>query len=137
MRVFAEKVYGIPAEQVVGSSGVTKFEMGSDGKPVLVKEPEVEFIDDGLGKPVGINRFIRRRPTLAFGNSDGDLQMLQWTAGMVRASWPSCITRTGSRRGPTTATRTSGGSTKRGAVARGRTVVDVKGSAQQEFPMTR
>jgi phosphoglycolate phosphatase-like HAD superfamily hydrolase len=80
MRVFAERIYGIPPEQVVGSSGVTKFEMGSDGKPVLRKEPEVEFIDDGPGKPVGINRFIGRHPIFAFGNSDGDLQMLQWTA---------------------------------------------------------
>jgi len=80
MRVFAEKIYGIPPEQVVGSSGVVKFEIGPDGKPVLLKEPEVEFIDDGPGKPVGINRFIGRRPILAFGNSDGDLQMLQWTA---------------------------------------------------------
>jgi phosphoglycolate phosphatase-like HAD superfamily hydrolase len=80
MRAFAESVYGIPPEQVVGSSGVTKFEMGSDGKPVLLKEPEVEFIDDGPGKPVGINRFIGRRPIFTFGNSDGDLQMLQWTA---------------------------------------------------------
>jgi phosphoglycolate phosphatase-like HAD superfamily hydrolase len=80
MRVFAERAYGIPPEQVVGSSGVTKFQMGSDGKPVLVKEAKVEFIDDGPGKPVGINRFIGRRPILAFGNSDGDQQMLQWTA---------------------------------------------------------
>jgi phosphoglycolate phosphatase-like HAD superfamily hydrolase len=80
MRVFADRIYGIPPEQVVGSSGVTKFEMGADGKPVLLKEPEVEFIDDGPGKPVGINRFIGRRPIFAFGNSDGDLQMLQWTA---------------------------------------------------------
>jgi phosphoglycolate phosphatase-like HAD superfamily hydrolase len=80
MRVFAEQIYGIPPEQVVGSSGVTRFETGTDGKPVLLKEPEVEFIDDGPGKPIGINRFIGRRPILAFGNSDGDLQMLQWTA---------------------------------------------------------
>jgi phosphoglycolate phosphatase-like HAD superfamily hydrolase len=79
MRVFAERVYGIPPEQVVGSSGVVKFEMGSDGRPVLLKEPKVEFVDDGPGKPVGINRFIGRRPIMAFGNSDGDLQMLQWT----------------------------------------------------------
>ena len=76
----AEKVYGIPPEQVVGSSGVTKFEIGADGKPVLMKLPKVEFVDDGPGKPVGINRVIGRRPILAFGNSDGDLQMLQWTA---------------------------------------------------------
>jgi phosphoglycolate phosphatase-like HAD superfamily hydrolase len=76
MRVFAERVYGIPPEQVVGSSGVVKFEMGADGKPVLMKEAQVEFVDDGPGKPVGINRFIGRRPIMAFGNSDGDLQML-------------------------------------------------------------
>jgi phosphoglycolate phosphatase-like HAD superfamily hydrolase len=80
MRGFAERVYGIPPEQVVGSSGVTKFEMGADGKPVLMKEAKVEFVDDGPGKPVGINRFIGRRPILAFGNSDGDQQMLEWTA---------------------------------------------------------
>jgi phosphoglycolate phosphatase-like HAD superfamily hydrolase len=79
MRVFAERVYGIPPEQVVGSSGVVKFETGPDGRPVLRKEAEVEFVDDGPGKPVGINRFIGRRPIMAFGNSDGDLQMLQWT----------------------------------------------------------
>jgi phosphoglycolate phosphatase-like HAD superfamily hydrolase len=80
MRVFAERTYGIPPEQVVGSSGVVKFGIGADGKPVLTKEPKIEFIDDGPGKPVGINRFIGRRPILAFGNSDGDLQMLQYTA---------------------------------------------------------
>nr|WP_202624064.1 HAD family hydrolase [Steroidobacter agaridevorans] len=82
MRVFAEQVYGIPPEQVIGSSAATKFvPVGTDGKPALIKEPHVEFIDDGIGKPSGINRFIGRRPLLAFGNSDGDLQMLQWTAG--------------------------------------------------------
>jgi hypothetical protein len=80
MRPWAEKIYGIPPEQVVGSSGVVKFEL-RDGKPVLIKEPKVEFIDDGPGKPVGINRFIGRRPVLAFGNSDGDQQMLEYTAG--------------------------------------------------------
>jgi phosphoglycolate phosphatase-like HAD superfamily hydrolase len=79
MRVFTEPVYGIPPEQVVGSSGVVEFEMKPDGKPVLLKEPEIEFVDDGPGKPVGIHRFISRRPLITFGNSDGDLQMLQWT----------------------------------------------------------
>jgi phosphoglycolate phosphatase-like HAD superfamily hydrolase len=78
MRPWVEKAYGIPPEQVVGSSGVVKFEL-KDGKSLLVKEPKVEFIDDGPGKPVGINRFIGRRPIMAFGNSDGDLQMLQYT----------------------------------------------------------
>jgi hypothetical protein len=80
MRPWAERVYGIPPEQVVGSSGITKFQMKPDGEPVLLKEPGVEFIDDGPGKPVGINRFIGRRPVFAFGNSDGDQQMLEWTA---------------------------------------------------------
>ena len=80
MRPWTDRVYGIPPEQVVGSSGVTKFEMKPDGEPVLIKEPKVEFIDDGPGKPVGINRFIGRRPIFAFGNSDGDQQMLEWTA---------------------------------------------------------
>ena len=79
MRVFAERVYGIPPEQVIGSSGKLKFEL-RNGKPVLVKLPEIDFIDDKAGKPAGINKFIGRRPIAAFGNSDGDLQMLQWTA---------------------------------------------------------
>ena len=78
MRPWVEPAYGIPPEQVVGSSGVVKFEV-KDGKPLLMKQSKVEFIDDGPGKPVGINRFIGRRPIAAFGNSDGDLQMLQWT----------------------------------------------------------
>jgi hypothetical protein len=80
MRPWTEKIYGVPPGQVVGSSGVVKFEMGQDGKPVLMKLPQVEFVDDGPGKPVGINRFIGRRPIFAFGNSDGDQQMLEWTA---------------------------------------------------------
>jgi len=80
MRVFTEQVYGIPPEQVVGSVGVTRFEL-RDGGAVLVKEPGIEFVDDKEGKPVGINQFIGRRPIAAFGNSDGDLAMLQYTAG--------------------------------------------------------
>jgi phosphoglycolate phosphatase-like HAD superfamily hydrolase len=80
MRPWTEHIYGIPPEQVVGSSGVVKFERGADGKPVLMKLPQVEFVDDGPGKPVGINRFIGRRPIFTFGNSDGDQQMLEWTA---------------------------------------------------------
>jgi phosphoglycolate phosphatase-like HAD superfamily hydrolase len=79
MRPWMEKVYGIPPEQVVGSSGVVKFQMGASGKPSLLKTSKIEFVDDGPGKPVGINRFIGRRPIFAFGNSDGDLQMLQWS----------------------------------------------------------
>jgi phosphoglycolate phosphatase-like HAD superfamily hydrolase len=78
MRAWAEAVYGIPPEQVIGSSARTKFEV-RNGAPVLVRLPEVDFVDDGAGKPVGINSHIGRRPIAAFGNSDGDLQMLQWT----------------------------------------------------------
>ena len=78
MRPWVEAVYGVPAERVVGSSIVTKFEL-RDGKPVLVREPKINFIDDKAGKPVGINQHIGRQPVFAFGNSDGDLQMLQWT----------------------------------------------------------
>jgi phosphoglycolate phosphatase-like HAD superfamily hydrolase len=78
MRPWVEQAYGIPPEQVVGSSGVVTFDLNGD-KPVLKKEAKIEFVDDGPGKPVGINRFIGRRPVFAAGNSDGDLQMLQWT----------------------------------------------------------
>jgi hypothetical protein len=81
MRPWTERVYGIPPEQVVGSSGRVNFELAPNGTPTLMKEATIEFIDDGPGKPVGINRFIGRRPIFAFGNSDGDLQMLQYTAG--------------------------------------------------------
>jgi haloacid dehalogenase-like hydrolase len=78
MRPWAEKVYGVPPEQVIGSSIKTQFEW-RDGTPVLVRLPAVNFIDDKTGKPVGINAYIGRRPIAAFGNSDGDLAMLQWT----------------------------------------------------------
>jgi len=79
MRVWADKVYGIPPEQVIGSSIVTKFEMLA-GVPVLTRLPQLNFMDDNVGKPVAINLHVGRRPIAAFGNSDGDLQMLQWTA---------------------------------------------------------
>jgi len=78
MRPWTEAVYGIPPEQVIGSSIKTKFEM-QNGKPALMRLPELNFIDDKEGKPVAINQHIGRRPIAAFGNSDGDLQMLQWT----------------------------------------------------------
>src|SRR4051795_13422754 len=85
MRVFAERVYGVPPEQTVGSSGKLNFEL-RDGKPVLMKMPELNFNDDKAGKPVGIQMHIGRRPIAAFGNSDGDLQMLEWarSGGGVR-----------------------------------------------------
>jgi len=81
MRPWTERVYGVPPEQVIGSSIKTKFEL-RDGQPVLMRLPQMDFIDDKAGKPVGINAHIGRRPIAAFGNSDGDFQMLQWaTAG--------------------------------------------------------
>lgn len=85
MRPWTEKVYGIPPEQVIGSSIKTRFQM-RDGSPTLFRLPEINFIDDKAGKPVGINESIGRRPIAAFGNSDGDLEMLQWAtiSGGVR-----------------------------------------------------
>ena len=79
LRVFAEETYGIPPEQVIGSSIKTKYESRDSG-PVIVRLPEIDFIDDKEGKPLAINKFIGRRPIASFGNSDGDLQMLQWTS---------------------------------------------------------
>lgn len=78
MRPWTERVYGVPPEQVIGSSIKTEYEL-RDGKPVLVRLPEINFINDKAGKPVGINQHIGRRPIAVFGNSDGDLQMFQWT----------------------------------------------------------
>lgn len=78
MRCFAEETYGIPPQQVVGSSSKMKYEI-RDGNPVLLRLPEVQFVDDKQGKPIGIEIFIGRRPIAAFGNSDGDQQMLEWT----------------------------------------------------------
>jgi phosphoserine phosphatase len=80
MRPWTEEVYGIPPEQVVGSSIVTEFQM-KDGKPVLVRQSKINFIDDKAGKPVGIYQHIGRRPILSFGNADADMQMIQYTKG--------------------------------------------------------
>ena len=81
MRAWASDVYGVPPERVIGSQGKVAFEM-RDGVPVLLKLPQIDLLDDAAGKPVGIHKHIGRRPIAAFGNSDGDLQMLQWaTAG--------------------------------------------------------
>jgi len=78
LRVVAEELYGVPPEQVIGSSVKTKYEV-RDGKPAIVRLPEIDFIDDKAGKPVGIHKFIGKRPIMAVGNSDGDFQMLEWT----------------------------------------------------------
>ena len=91
MRAWVEQAYGIPPEQVVGSSLAVKLQDRSDGKSVLVKDAKVEFVDDGPGKPVGINRFIGRRPIFAFGNSDGDRQMLEWVMAAPGARFAGLV----------------------------------------------
>ena len=97
MRPWMERVYGIPPEQVVGSSIKTKLEL-RDGKPVLVRLPELNFLDDTTGKPVGIHLHIGRRPIAAFGNSDDDLQMLQWTTAGSGARFGLIVHHTDSER---------------------------------------
>ena len=97
MRVFAAEAYGIPTDQVVGSSGKVSFEM-RDGVPTLVKLPEINFIDDKEGKPVGIHQYIGRRPVMAFGNSDGDLQMLQYTTAGTGPRFGMIVHHTDARR---------------------------------------
>jgi hypothetical protein len=109
MRVFTEEIYGIPPEQVIGSTGKLRFEL-RDGRPVLVKLPEVDFVDDKGGKPVGIHKHPGRRPVFAFGNSDGDLQMLQWTADGSGARFMGIVHHTDAdREWATNARRTSAG----------------------------
>ena len=97
MRGFAETAYGIPPEQVVGSSGQTQYRM-SDAGPVLLKLPKVLFVNDGPGKPEGINHFIGRQPIFAFGNSDGDKQMLEWTAACKHVCFMGLVHHTDAER---------------------------------------
>jgi hypothetical protein len=90
MRVFAEAIYGIPPEQVIGTSIVAKYRV-QDGAPVLMREAEVHFIGDKEDKPVAINLHIGRRPIAAFGNSDGDFAMLEWVAGGTGPRFPLIV----------------------------------------------
>jgi phosphoglycolate phosphatase-like HAD superfamily hydrolase len=135
MRVFSERVYGIPPEQVVGSTGKVKFDL-RDGKPVLVKLPEIQFVDDKDGKPVGIHQFIGRRPIAAFGNSDGDLQMLQWTAAGSGARFCLYVHHTDAEREWAYDRQSSIGRLDKGldeANARGWTVVSMKDDWKRIF----
>jgi phosphoglycolate phosphatase-like HAD superfamily hydrolase len=137
IRVFAERVYGIPPEQVVGSYGATKFQIGADGRPTLIKLPMVEFIDDGAGKPVAINRFIGRRPILAFGNSDGDHAMLQWTAAGSGARFMGLVHHTDGEREWAYDRKSRIGKLDKvldEANAKGWTVVDMKRDWRRVFP---
>jgi hypothetical protein len=136
MRPWTERVYGIPPEQVVGSSGKLRFEL-RDGNPVLVKLPEIDFIDDKAGKPVGIHKFIGRRPILAFGNSDGDLQMLQWTAGGTGLRFMGIVHHTDAQREWAYDRNSSIGRLDKAldeANAKGWTVVDMKRDWKVIFP---
>jgi phosphoglycolate phosphatase-like HAD superfamily hydrolase len=136
LRAFAEATYGIPPEQVVGSSIVATLDPGN-GSPRLIKQPKVEFVDDGAGKPVGINRFIGRRPIAAFGNSDGDLQMLQWTAAGDRARFCLYVHHTDAAREWAYDRTSSIGRLDKGldeAKARGWTIVDMKSDWRVVFP---
>jgi phosphoglycolate phosphatase-like HAD superfamily hydrolase len=140
MRPWTEKVYGIPPEQVVGSSGVVKFEMGADGKPALIKEAKVEFVDDGPGKPVGINRFIGRRPIFAFGNSDGDQQMLEWTAAGEGARFMGLVHHTDAEREWAYDRTSHVGKLDKAldeATAKGWIVVDIKNDWKVVFPVAQ
>jgi len=136
IRAFAEQVYGIPPEQVVGSSGKQKFEM-REGKPVIVKLPAVDFIDDKEGKPLGIQKFIGRRPIAAFGNSDGDLQMLQWTVAGPGARFALIVHHTDAAREFAYDRESSVGRLDKGLdepQANGWTVVDMKNDWKSIFP---
>ena len=136
MRPWAEKVYGIPPEQVVGSSIKTTFEL-RDGKPVLVRLPELNFYDDKDGKPVGINQHIGRRPIAAFGNSDGDLQMLQWTAAGPGLRFCLYVHHTDAAREWAYDRESNIGKLDKGldeAAAKGWTVVSMKDDWKQIFP---
>ncbi|MGX9389454.1 HAD family hydrolase [Nitrobacteraceae bacterium UC4446_H13] len=137
MRPWVEKVYGIPPEQVVGSSGVAKFQSGADGKPELMKLAKNEFVDDGPGKPIGINRFIGRRPIFAFGNSDGDLQMLQWTTAGGGARFAGIVHHTDAEREYAYDRPSKIGQLDKAwdeAKAKGWTVVDMKRDWKAVFP---
>jgi phosphoglycolate phosphatase-like HAD superfamily hydrolase len=136
MRAFTEKSYGVPPWQVVGSSGVTQYQMW-DASPVLVKQPKVLFVDDGPGKPEGINHFIGRQPIFAFGNSDGDQQMLEWTAACKRICFMGLVHHTDAVREYAYDHDSSVGKLDKAldeALGKGWTVVDMKNDWKTIFP---
>jgi hypothetical protein len=139
MRPWVEKVYGIPPEQVVGSSIKLKFEL-RDGMPALARLPEKNFLDDGPGKPVGIYQQIGRRPIAAFGNSDGDLQMLQWTMAGSGARLALIVHHTDAEREWAYDRTSSIGQLDKAldsAIANGWTVVDMKSDWKIVYPFEK
>jgi phosphoglycolate phosphatase-like HAD superfamily hydrolase len=139
MRAFAEQAYGIPPEQIIGSSGKQRFEL-CGGKPVLVKLPEIDFLDDKEGKPINIQKIIGRRPIAAFGNSDGDLQMLQWTCSGSGARFCLYVHHTDAEREWAYDRKSSIGRLDKGldeAKERGWAVVNMKEDWKRVFPFER
>jgi phosphoserine phosphatase len=137
MRPWTEKTYGIPPEQVIGSSAVVRFQLKPDGTPVLLREAKIEFVDDKAGKPVGINRFIGRRPIFAFGNSDGDQQMLKWTAAGNGARLMGLVHHTDAEREWAYDRNSPVGRLDKAwdeATRRGWTIVDMKRDWKKVFP---
>lgn len=136
MRAFAQTVYGVPPEQVIGSSFVTRFD-GRGAKPVIVREGKIEFIDDGPGKPVAIDKFIGRRPVFAFGNSDGDQQMLQWIMAGTGARFAGLVHHTDAEREWAYDRASHVGKLDKAldeAAAKGWLVVDMKKDWERVFP---
>jgi len=139
MRPWTERVYGIPPEQVVGSSIETKYEM-RDGVPVLVRLPKLDFVDDKAGKPVGIQSHIGRRPLMAFGNSDGDFEMLEWTTAGPGPRFGLIVHHTDAEREWAYDRESSVGRLERAldaAPARGWTVVDMRRDWRTVWPALR
>lgn len=140
IRVFAERVYGIPPEQVVGSTGQLALRQGPDGKPVLMRLAKIDLVDDKAGKPVGAQRFIGRRPIPAFGNSGGDQQMLQWTAAGHGPRFLALVHHTDAQREYAYDRRSRVGTLDKAldeARARGWTVVDMKTDWNRVFPFEK
>jgi phosphoglycolate phosphatase-like HAD superfamily hydrolase len=136
MRVFSERVYGVPPDQVVGSSGKLSFEM-RDSQPVLMKLPDLNFNDDKAGKPVGIQMHIGQQPIAAFGNSDGDLQMLEWARGGAGVRFALLVHHTDAVREWAYDRQSSIGHLDKAldaAQAEGWTVVDIKNDWKTIFP---
>lgn len=139
MRPWAEQIYGIPPEQVIGSSVTTKFEM-KDGTPIIMRLPELNFNNDKAGKPVAINLHIGRRPIASFGNSDGDLQMLQWTMAGEGARFALYVHHTDEKREWAYDRKSKIGKLDKGleeAKANGWTVVDMKQDWSVIYPIDK
>ncbi len=139
VRAFAQTVYGVPPEQVIGTTFATRLTTGADGKPAIARDAKIEFIDDGPGKPVAIDRILGRRPVFAFGNSDGDWQMLQWTAAGPGPRFMGLVHHTDATREWAYDRASSIGKLDKAlddANAKGWLVVDMKRDWRKVFPST-